>query len=106
MKRIAVVCGLLAGMASVAHGQMPAGATGSSMGSGTLAPLRIDPAVRAALAGVSAEQVQAEFWDAQHAVEYGHGAAAGAGNFGGGGLDYERVRVDLKGVRRLPGSEA
>jgi len=60
MKRIAVVCGLLAGMASVAHGQMPAGATGSSMGSGTLAPLRIDPAVRAALAGVSAEQVQAD----------------------------------------------
>jgi hypothetical protein len=56
MKRIAGVCGLLAGMAAGAYAQMPAGATGSS----TLVPLRIDPAVKTALGGVSAEQVQAD----------------------------------------------
>jgi hypothetical protein len=64
MKRIAIACGLLAGMAAAAHGQMPAGAAGSKMGPGmgpgTLAPLRVDPAVKTALAGVSAEQVQAD----------------------------------------------
>jgi Peptidase family M28 len=60
MKRIVVVCGLLAGMVPVAYAQMPAGATGSGMGLGTLAPLRVDPAIKAALAGVSAEQVQAD----------------------------------------------
>jgi hypothetical protein len=60
MKRIVVVCGLLAGMVPVAYAQMPAGATGLGMGLGTLAPLRVDPAIKAALAGVSAEQVQAD----------------------------------------------
>ena len=60
MKRIAIVCGLLVGMAAVAHGQMPVGAMGSGTGPGRLAPLRVDPAVKAALAGVSAEQVQAD----------------------------------------------
>ncbi len=56
MKRIVGVCGLLAGMAAGTHAQMPAAA----MGPGTLAPLRIDPAVKVALGGVSAEQVQAD----------------------------------------------
>ena len=64
MKRIVGVCGLLAGMAAGAHAQMPVGAAGSTkgpgMGSGALAPLRVDPAVKTALAGVSAEQVQAD----------------------------------------------
>ena len=60
MKRIAIACGLLAGMAAVAHGQVPVGAMGAGTGPGRLAPLRVDPAVKAALAGVSAEQVQAD----------------------------------------------
>jgi hypothetical protein len=56
MKRIAVVCGLWAGIAAGVHAQMPVGATGST----TLAPLRVYPAVKSALGGVSAEQVQAD----------------------------------------------
>jgi Peptidase family M28 len=58
MKRIAGVCGLMMGLALVAGAQMP----GASMGatSTTLAPLPVDPAVKQALAGVSAEQVQAD----------------------------------------------
>jgi hypothetical protein len=53
MKRIFGVCGLLMGMAAVAGGQMPVGPT-------ALAPLPVDPAVTRALAGVSADQVQAD----------------------------------------------
>ncbi len=56
MKRIAILCGLLAGMAGFVRAQMPRAA----MGSRTLAPLRVDPAVKTALDGVSAEQVQAD----------------------------------------------
>jgi hypothetical protein len=56
MKRIAGVCGLLMGAAVVAGAQMPA----ASMSATTVTPLRVDPAVKKALAGVSAEQVQAD----------------------------------------------
>ncbi len=56
MKRIAGVCGLLAGMAAGAYAQIPAAAAGST----ALAPLRVDPAVKTALGGVSAKQVQAD----------------------------------------------
>jgi len=56
MKRIAGVCGLLAALAVGAHAQIPE----TAIGSGTIAPLRVDPAVKKALAGVSAEQVQAD----------------------------------------------
>ena len=56
MKRIAGVCGLLAAMAAMAQAQM----RWDDGRSGTLAPLRVDPAVKTALDGVSAEQVQAD----------------------------------------------
>lgn len=60
MKRIA--CGLLMGMAAIAGALMPAGAQMpvASISSITLASLPVDPAVKMALAGVSAEQVQAD----------------------------------------------
>ena len=58
MKRIAGVCGLLAVLAAGACAQVPLGTVGSTTGQGTLAPLRVDPAVKAALAGISAEQVR------------------------------------------------
>jgi len=60
MKRTVVVWGLLAGISACAHGQAPLGAMGSTTGGGTLAPLRVDPAVKVALDAVSAEQVQAD----------------------------------------------
>ena len=53
MKRIVGVCGLLIGLALMAGAQMPATST-------TLTPLPVDPAVKKALSGVSAEQVQAD----------------------------------------------
>ena len=65
MKQILCVCGIAFGMwagaarvaaAQMAAGQMPAAAVGS----GTLAPLPVDPAVKKALAGISAEKVQAD----------------------------------------------
>jgi hypothetical protein len=60
MKRIAGVCGLLLGAAVMAGAQVPAGSTTVMAGSATLTPLRVDPAVKQALAGVSADQVQAD----------------------------------------------
>jgi hypothetical protein len=63
MKRILGVCGLLMGLAPVAGAQMPVGSMSSTPltpSSATLTPLRVDPAVKKALAGVSAEQVQAD----------------------------------------------
>ncbi len=59
MKRIAGICGLLVAMATGANAQMPLGTVGAT-GAVTLAPLRVDPAVKAALAGISAEQVRAD----------------------------------------------
>ncbi|MGA8938251.1 MAG: M20/M25/M40 family metallo-hydrolase [Acidobacteriaceae bacterium] len=56
MKRILCVCGILMGMAVMVAAQMPAAA----MGSKTLKPLPVDPAVKKALNGVSAEQVRAD----------------------------------------------
>lgn len=56
MKRMLCVCGIWAGMAAVAMGQVPA----AQMGSTALEPLPVTPAVRKALAGISAEQVQAD----------------------------------------------
>ena len=83
------------GMALVAGAQMP----GASMdaASTTLAPLPVDPAVKQALAGVSAEQVQA---DIAKLVSFGTRSTLssmdtdlppGQGILAGGGLDYERV---------------
>jgi len=64
MKRIAGVCGLAMGMVALAAGaQMPVASTGSTAmppGSTMLAPLPVDPGVKQALAGVSADQVQAD----------------------------------------------
>ena len=64
MKRIAGAWILLAGMAAGASAQMPAPAkgltTGSAAGLFGLAPLRVEPAVKKALDGVSAEQVKAD----------------------------------------------
>jgi hypothetical protein len=56
MKRIVGVFGLVMGMAAMAGAQMP----GASTGSTALAPLPVDPGVKQALAGVSADQVQAD----------------------------------------------
>jgi hypothetical protein len=53
MKRILCACGLLLGVAGVMGGQAPMGRTG-------LTPLPVDPAVKNALAGISAEHVQAD----------------------------------------------
>jgi len=53
MKRILGVCGLLLGVAAGAGGQMQAA-------SDPLAPLPVDPAVKSALAGISADQVRAD----------------------------------------------
>ncbi len=53
MKRTLGMCGLLLGVAAMAGGQMP-------MGAGAMAPLPVDPAVKQALKGVSAERVQAD----------------------------------------------
>ena len=52
MKRILCVCGLLLSVAAVAGGQMQVSAP--------LAPLPVDPAVKSALAGISAEHVRAD----------------------------------------------
>jgi hypothetical protein len=69
MKRMRGVCGLLLGVAGLAGGQMPmgAGAMGPMAGPGAstadstaLRPLPVDPAVKQALEGISAEQVQAD----------------------------------------------
>ena len=56
MKRILCVCGLLLGAAGVTSGQTPAPTEAAA----ALAPLQVDPAVKSALAGVSAEHVQAD----------------------------------------------
>jgi hypothetical protein len=56
MKRIVGVFGLVMGMAAMAGAQMP----GASTGSTALAQLPVDPGVKQALAGVSADQVQAD----------------------------------------------
>jgi hypothetical protein len=53
MKRILCACSLLLGVAGVMRGQAPAGTDG-------LAPLPVDPAVKRALAEISAERVQAD----------------------------------------------
>ncbi len=53
MRRILVVSGLLAGSWMMAQGQMQVGA-------GQMTPLPVDPAVKTALAGISATQVQAD----------------------------------------------
>jgi hypothetical protein len=55
MKRIVGVCGLLAGMAAAGVAQTPV----AEMGAMPLTP-RVDPAVKTALDGVSAEQVKAD----------------------------------------------
>ena len=64
MKRTLGVCGLLLGVAGLAGGQMPMGmgAMGSAgvADSTVLRPLPVDPAVKKALEGISAEQVQAD----------------------------------------------
>ena len=64
MKRTVGVWALLAGMAGSTHAQMPAPAKGPTVSSAAvrfeLAPLRVEPAVKKALDGVSAEQVQAD----------------------------------------------
>jgi hypothetical protein len=73
MKRTLGVCGLLLGVAGMAGGQRPmgAGAMGQTAGlaagpvagpvaSTVLAPLPVDPAVKKALEGISAEHVQAD----------------------------------------------
>lgn len=52
MKRILCVCGLLLSVAAVMGGQMQVSAP--------LAPLPVDPAVKSALAGISAEHVRAD----------------------------------------------
>jgi hypothetical protein len=61
MKRILGVCGLLLGVAAGAGGQMQAA-------SDPLAPLPVDPAVKSALAGISADQVRA---DVEKLVSFG-----------------------------------
>jgi hypothetical protein len=69
MKRIAVVFGMLVGMAAMTQAQVAATGVGPLWGSTIgLAPLRIDPAVRTALGGISAEQVQA---DVEKLVSFG-----------------------------------
>ncbi len=64
MKRIVGVWVLMAAMAADTHAQMPTAATGSTkeplLGSFRLALPRIDPAVKKALDGVSADQVQSD----------------------------------------------
>ena len=69
MKRTLGVCGLLLGVAGLAGGQMPmgggamgpmAGAGASTAASTALRPLPVDPVVKKALEGISAEQVQAD----------------------------------------------
>ena len=59
MKRILCVCGLLLGVAGVAGGQTQA-APAPVGPAGFLAPLPVDPAVKSALLGISAEHVQAD----------------------------------------------
>jgi hypothetical protein len=59
MKRIIGVVAVLAGMAGVSQAQTTAIGVGT-IGPGTIAALPVDPAVVKALAGVSAEQVQAD----------------------------------------------
>jgi hypothetical protein len=56
MKRFGCVCGLVLSMVVVAGAQTPA----ASMGTGTLRPLPVSPAVKKALAGISSEQVHAD----------------------------------------------
>lgn len=60
MKRIGGVFGVLVCMAAAVHAQMPAAADGPSAVSTALAPMRVDPAVKTAVAEVSAQQVQAD----------------------------------------------
>ena len=55
MKRIVTVCGLLAAMVVSGHAQMQSGLVGA----GALGP-KVDPAVKTALDGISADQVQAD----------------------------------------------
>ena len=59
MKRILCVCGLLLGVAGVAGGQTEAAAAPMEPAA-FLAPLPVDPAVKSALLGISAEHVQAD----------------------------------------------
>jgi hypothetical protein len=56
MKRILCVCGLLLGVVGMANGQMQMGAAAA----GGRAPLPVNPAVKKALAEISAERVQAD----------------------------------------------
>jgi len=59
MKRILCVCGLLLVVVGMASGQMQMGAAPAG-GANALAPLPVNPAVKKALAEISAERVQAD----------------------------------------------
>src|ERR1700679_2902415 len=59
MKRILCVCGLLLGVVGMASGQMQMGAAPAG-GANALAPLPVHPAVKKALAEISAARVQAD----------------------------------------------